>query len=130
MTDYRKTLAERVRKLRQARRISASKLSRTLGLSRTHITAIETKGMAPSLDVLCKIAEFLDCTPDYLLGFSDQVKPVPNIQKLWPEGAELLMQAYTTLDKEEKKTFLIGMKAFLLHLSMMKGEKGPDESPV
>jgi transcriptional regulator with XRE-family HTH domain len=123
MKDYRDILSKRIRQLRKEQRISASKISQEIGLSRTALSRIEGKRSAPSIEVLCQIAEKLKCTPDYLLGFIDEPRPPEPIEKIWPEAASLIKKGLEILDDEEKEDFLIAMEAFLLHVEMLKKKR-------
>ncbi len=57
----------RLEELCREKNISASKLAEMVGVSKGN-TSTWKKGGNPSLEVLCKMADALDCTIDYLLG--------------------------------------------------------------
>lgn len=57
----------RLEELCKEKNISASKLAEKVGVSKGN-TSTWKKGGNPSLEVLCRMAEELDCTIDYLLG--------------------------------------------------------------
>ena len=55
----------RLEELCREKNISTSKLAEIVGVSKGN-TSTWKKGGNPSLEVLCKMAESLDCTIDYL----------------------------------------------------------------
>ena len=57
----------RLEQLCSDKKISVSKLAETVGISKGN-TSTWKKGGNPSIDVLIKMAEALDCSVDYLLG--------------------------------------------------------------
>jgi len=61
------TLGERIRKRRQAMKLTQQELGKALGLTSQHISAIEKDKRAPSLASLAKMAEELGVSIDYLL---------------------------------------------------------------
>jgi transcriptional regulator with XRE-family HTH domain len=61
------SLGERIRKQRQAMKLTQQELGKGLGLTPQHISAIEQDKRTPSLASLAKIAEELGVSVDYLV---------------------------------------------------------------
>lgn len=61
----------RLKKLREARKISQGKLSKILGIDRTTISSYERDRIAPSAIVVKRAAIYFNVTTDYLLGISE-----------------------------------------------------------
>ncbi len=93
--------------------MTSAELADKIGLSRTAISQIERKKSAPSIEALCKLAKALDCTPDYLLGFTNEPKPKVPLETLWPEGAETLRKIAEIADEGNKQMLLAFMEVFL-----------------
>jgi transcriptional regulator with XRE-family HTH domain len=117
MDQCREIIAERIKRLRKARKITSTELAERIGLSRTAISQIERKKSAPSVEVLCKIAQVLDCTPDYLLGFTDEPRPKVPVEHLWPEGAWLIRKAAELLDSTGREMLYALIETFLKQIT-------------
>jgi len=61
------SLGQRLRKRRQALKLTQQELAESLGVTAQHISAIEQDNRAPSLPFLAKLAEELGVTVDYLV---------------------------------------------------------------
>lgn len=66
----------RLKNLRTAKNITQKELALLIGLDRTSVTKWETKGVVPDPQTLSKLASFFAVTTDYLLGVSDDPRPV------------------------------------------------------
>jgi len=62
------TIGERIRKRRQALKITQQELAKALGVTPQHISGIEQEKRSPSLSFLSKLAEEMGVTTDYLLS--------------------------------------------------------------
>lgn len=67
--------ADRIRKIREEKGISATELNRICDLSKNTISVSANSKNGLSAKILFDIAKFLDCSVDYLLGRTDN----PNI---------------------------------------------------
>jgi transcriptional regulator with XRE-family HTH domain len=65
-------LAERIKKRAEFRKISVHKLLTAAGLGRNFIHSLLKSGSMPKADNLAKIADYLECSVDYLLGRTDE----------------------------------------------------------
>jgi len=64
-------LSERLRALRNERGLSQFQLALELELGSGYISEIEQKRRMVSVEVLVRMAEFFNTTPDFLLGYRD-----------------------------------------------------------
>lgn len=106
-------LAKRINLLREEKGISMYKLAQALNLNRSTISHLESGKARPSLEVLYNLAKFFDVSVDFLLGLSDFRAPMVPLEKIWPEGADLIRRAALELPPKEKK-LLIGIIATFL----------------
>lgn len=63
--------SERLKKSRKEKGMTQSELAAEVGVERSSIGKYETAAIFPSADVLCRLAEALEVTTDYLLGLTD-----------------------------------------------------------
>jgi transcriptional regulator with XRE-family HTH domain len=63
--------AERLQKMRERRRISRGVMSELCGLSKSVISKYERGERQPKLETLILLADFFECSIDYLVGRSD-----------------------------------------------------------
>lgn len=75
--NYRTIFADRLLSLRKSANISQRTLAKELDLTNPAITYLETAQRSPSFEVLCSLADYFDCSVDYLLGRTDN----PNSHK-------------------------------------------------
>lgn len=67
------TIGERIRKRRQALKITQQELAKALGVTPQHISGIEQEKRSPSLSFLSKLAEELGVTTDYLISGKENI---------------------------------------------------------
>ncbi len=63
-----KQLADCLRRWRKTHRYTQQQMAEFLAVHRTTYTKYETDTVDPPLDILCRMADVLDCTTDCLLG--------------------------------------------------------------
>lgn len=63
--------ARRLSNLRTASSVSQLAIASKIGVGRTSVTLLETGQRAPSVEVLCALADYFDVSLDYLVGRSD-----------------------------------------------------------
>ena len=63
------SFAKNLKKLRNNKGITQKKLGKILDLSRNTIAGYENEGKEPKYDILIKIAEYFQCTPNDLLDY-------------------------------------------------------------
>lgn len=64
-----------LKKIRQDCNLTQEELAKKIDTSRSNIANYENNKNMPSIDVLSKLSEILDCSIDYLLGKSDERNP-------------------------------------------------------
>ena len=67
----------RLKTLREAKGVSTRKLGGAIGISSPAISQFENGTALPAIDTLVALAKFFDVSVDYLLGISDEPKPIP-----------------------------------------------------
>lgn len=77
-------LGENIRRLRQERGLNQEELGRRVGASKQSVSNWENGNIAPSIDLLIRLADFFGVSTDYLLGRQNQrtldVEGLSNIQ--------------------------------------------------
>lgn len=61
-------LGENIRRLRQERGLCQEELGRRIGASKQSVSNWENGNIAPSIDLLIRLADFFGVSTDYLLG--------------------------------------------------------------
>ncbi|MBO5945228.1 MAG: helix-turn-helix transcriptional regulator [Clostridia bacterium] len=61
-------LNENIRKLRLARNINQVEFAKALGVTKQCVSNWENDNVVPSIEMLCRIADFFCVSTDYLLG--------------------------------------------------------------
>ncbi|RNB52681.1 XRE family transcriptional regulator [Brevibacillus gelatini] len=69
--DFKTILGERVKVLRQTRKILQKDLAEEVGITKQSLSVFEKGSSSPSLDTLVKIANYFNVSVDYLLGRTD-----------------------------------------------------------
>ncbi len=64
-------IAEKIKLLLKNRKLSVSKMLMDCGMNKNAIYTMQSSGYLPRLDALARIADYLDCSVDYLLGRTD-----------------------------------------------------------
>ena len=64
----------RLKALRERENLTQKQLAEKLDVVKASVSAYETGGVHPSLEILIKICNILDVSADYLLGLSDSKK--------------------------------------------------------
>lgn len=70
-------VASTIKTLLKSKGISAGKMLSDLELNKNSLFTMQTSGYLPRAETLVKIADYLDCSVDYLLGRTD----VPEVNK-------------------------------------------------
>lgn len=66
-----------IKNMAKSRGVSVSKMLTDCGLNKNAVYTIQSSGYFPRVEALVKIADYLDCSVDYLLGRTDN----PDINK-------------------------------------------------
>lgn len=93
---------ENLKKIREKRNINQLKIAMDIGITQESISKYETGNAFPSKEILIKLADYLNCSIDYLLNRTDN----PNINKdkisKEDEKIENLIFRYKSLSDENK----------------------------
>ena len=108
--DSMSKFANRLRELRKEKNVNQQKLSNYLGYGYTAIANYESGRNEPSIDTICKIADYFDVTVDYLIGHEDNPKRVDAISKA---EAELILN-YRNINREDQRILLEMAKSLSL----------------
>lgn len=68
--------SDRLKLLRNANNLTQSQLAEKLGLSNKSVSVYEKGSSVPSIDTLCKIADYFHVSVDYLIGHSESESEV------------------------------------------------------
>ena len=91
------TLADRLTELRKAKRLNQKDLAKVLGVTESAYGYYEQGRREPPNESLEKLAEFFDCSIDYLTGHS-------NIKKVDLDQETLkVVEEYNKLPEEDKE---------------------------
>lgn len=106
-------LSTTIKALCKSQNITVKKLLEDCRVSRNFIYDLEKKGQMPSIDKLEAIADYLDCSVDYLLGrhSASEIKKDGNAEALPPDTPLTLYQKQLiefaeSLTEEEVKKVL------------------------
>lgn len=64
-------LAIAIKETAKGKKISVGQMLRDCGLSINTLSSMQSGGYFPRLEAMAKIADYLDCSVDYLLGRTD-----------------------------------------------------------
>lgn len=92
-------IANRIKTLAKTQKIKLSEMLEVCELSKNTLSSMISGGSTPKSENLAKIADYLGCSVDYLLGRTDVPQNAP--ASLSEEEAELLQQ-YRSLDEQGK----------------------------
>lgn len=94
---------ENLKKLRESKNITQRKLSMDLDVSQELISRYEVGSSFPQPNMIIKIAQYFNCSTDYLLGLTDITTPVKYLsQNIDVKNADILNK-YNSLSDEDKK---------------------------
>jgi Predicted transcriptional regulators len=103
-------LGDRIKLLRKQKGLSQTDLAKQVGISYAQVGRYETKGAQPSAEVLKKIADALDVSPDFLINGSSDDKAEANLTDV-----ELIQhfKAIEQMDEEDKNVIKKLIDAFI-----------------
>ena len=70
-------LCERIRDLRESRRLLQTELAELLGVNQRTYSRYELGEVAVSLDVIDRLADFYGTSVDFLMGRTNRMQPYP-----------------------------------------------------
>jgi transcriptional regulator with XRE-family HTH domain len=93
---------ENLRKIREKRNINQLKVAMDLEITQESISKYETNRAMPSSAVLIKLADYFNCSVDYLLDRTDNFKMNTDKKSKEDENIENLIFRYNNLTNENK----------------------------
>jgi len=98
-------IAEKIKSIAASRGVSTADMFLDLGLGKNTLTNFKTS--FPRADNIAKIADYLGCSVDYLLGRTDRVDiPASSFEELPDEECELI-EIFRSLDKSGRRRLLV-----------------------
>ncbi|CAL83938.1 helix-turn-helix transcriptional regulator [Clostridium botulinum] len=96
-----KTIGERIKELREEKGINQLELSKILNVHKGSVSNWENNKRTPDADMLTKIADFFNCSVDYLLGNTD-IKNKLNMSKLFSGAGGLKLDSFKELIEKDE----------------------------
>lgn len=109
-------IAQRLKQLREEKRLTQKELAFELSIGSKTISDYERESSSPDNDTLMIIAKFFNVSADYLLGLSDERTPPTTKEKL--SGVQLALFNQTENLSEEQ------MKDVLKYIEFLKAKEG------
>ncbi|MTI59441.1 MAG: helix-turn-helix transcriptional regulator [Firmicutes bacterium] len=121
------------KKLKKARNelgMTQKQLAKKIGIKRTTVAGYESEGKMPPYNTLIKIAQTLNCSLDYLLGYKEK----DNLDKTEHLSPEILCLAKKISKRKELKLLLKetedlnpdSVKRIIKIIGLIKEEKNAD----
>ncbi len=112
----------RLRELRKNRGLTQKDVASNIGVSPQSYGYYENEINHPDPQTLINLADFFNCTIDYLLGREDDLGNVITGHTYSPntEDEEKLLSAFRVLDAVDKETFLIQITAIAKEKRLIK----------
>lgn len=113
-------IANRIKLLAKQQSVVLGEMFQAIGLSTNTMTNFRTS--MPKADNLAKIADYLDCSVDYLLGRTESIKIGAVIRETvpLPDDEALLLSRYRRLDPDGKE--LVRARALECLMMIQQGE--------
>ena len=93
-----------LKKLREKKKLSQIALSMKIGVSQEIISQYELGTTLPTVTNLIKLADYFNCSLEYLLGMTNNPNRISDLNKSDLEK-NTLFEKYSFLNKENKKLF-------------------------
>lgn len=92
----------RIKQLRKEKKIKQTELAKILNLSQASVSLWETNKTTPNEEEKIKLSKYFNCTPDYLMGYTDINLKEKNTDKnkITLIGRNGLIEEYTLTDEE------------------------------
>ena len=116
-------IGKRMAALREDRDLSQRQFAKQMHLSPSSVSNYETGHRVPSLDFLCRVADFYGVSTDYLLGRTSTTIPISYLLSnvSGNTSVELFLEKLLDLDPARKKRMVETLKD--LHLCKKIEEK-------
>lgn len=104
-------VAERIKQCAKQKGITANQLLLTVGLGKSTLSNFKTS--MPKADTLAKIADYLGCSVDFLLGRTDEKTPADQMVSELTKERQALINLIMACPEERAKDLLTAMQLFL-----------------
>jgi transcriptional regulator with XRE-family HTH domain len=105
----------RIKELREEKQISQKKLAEIIGTSQRNIGRWENEENEPSYLQIVKLADFFECSIDYLVGREDDFDNVVATTSNLTERESRLLKAFGTLSALEQDKLIADAEFYALH---------------
>lgn len=95
-------VADRIKLLAKARGMAASIVLEHCGLNKNALSTMISRGSMPKSENIAKIADYLDCSVDYLLGRTEVKEVATQSAENLPSDEVELLARYRSLDDDGK----------------------------
>ena len=102
--DFKDFKMDNLRQIREKRKITQTKLSVDIEVSQELISHYETGKSRPNIETLSKLAEYFNCSTDYLLERTNNPSTVKDLNTKDIEINNII-DKYNSLSAENKKQF-------------------------
>lgn len=102
--DFKDFKMDNLRKIREKKNITQTRLSVDIEVSQELISHYETGKSKPNIETLIKLAEYFNCSTDYLLERTNNPATVKELNKKDIEINNII-DKYNSLSSENKKQF-------------------------
>jgi len=102
----------RIKELREEKQISQKKLAEIIGTSQRNIGRWENEENEPSYLQIVKLADFFECSIDYLVGREDDFGNVVATTSNLTERESRLLKAFGTLSALEQDKLIADTKFY------------------
>ena len=102
--DFKDFKMDNLRQIREKRKITQTKLSVDIEVSQELISHYETGKSRPNIETLIKLAEYFNCSTDYLLERTNNPSTVKDLN-LKDIEINNIIDKYNSLSAENKKQF-------------------------
>lgn len=116
------TTAERIKKLLIDRHITGKQMSLDLGLGVNTLSNIK-RGDVKSVETFSLIAEYLDCSVDYLIGRVEQ-KNIAAVPDQEDSGTQKLIENYYLLNENAQKELMNYLEYMITKPENLKQDEG------
>lgn len=103
-------VAERIKLIASQKNVSVKKMLDDCGINKNMLQTMQSRGSMPNAENLGKIADYLGCSVDYLLGRDERIQPTAEGDELDRELINLLL-SLSPAEVQRAKDFVSGLKA-------------------
>ncbi len=102
--DYKNFKMENLRRIREKKNITQTRLSVDIEVSQELISHYETGKSKPNIETLIKLAEYFNCSTDFLLERTNNPSTIKDLNNADIEINNII-DKYNSLSNENKKHF-------------------------